>query len=88
MHLWIFGMHFCDFLGVFLGAVFWGLSNGSPGASESVRQRARACESVRERARACESNFMHSPGRGFREGKPLPKGTLGKRGLRNKGRGI
>ena len=58
--------HFCDFLGVFLGAYFWGLSEEAPGACGSDRER-----------------FSAVPGEGFREGKPLPKGTLGKRGLRN-----
>ena len=34
--------HFCDFLGVFLGAYFWGLSEEAPGACESLRERAGA----------------------------------------------
>ena len=81
VHFCSLGGHFCYFLGVFLGACFLGLSNGSRGAIESLREPARACESLRER-------FMHSPGEGFREGKPLPKGTLGRRGLKELGWGI
>ena len=63
--------HFGDFLGVFLGAYFLGLSKEAPGAIRSARERFSAC-----------------PGEGFREGKPLPKGTLGRRGLKELGWGI
>ena len=34
--------HFCDFLGVFLGAYFWGLSEEAPGACERHPERAGA----------------------------------------------
>ena len=56
--------HFCDFLGVFLGAYFWGLSEEAPGA----------CERHPETSRARESDFLHAPGRDLGRGNPSLKG--------------